>query len=1223
MDGTSGSTMEVAALGRPFSVGMLYDCRSDSLIPGLTLWDRSDLKGDIGERPQASNEFEIVASESISGKSSALNVDASLKASFLSGLVQVDGSAKYLNDSKSSRNQARVTLKYKATTKFQQLSMNHLGRGNVKHPYVFDQGLATHVVTAILYGAQAFFVFDREVSEHENHQDVQGNLKVIIKKIPLLSVEGEGSLKMEEKDKESVDKFSCKFYGDFCLPKPPTTFQDAIKVYQSLPGLLKENGDEAVPVKVWLLPLTCLDSSAAKLVRQISIGLVQEAQRVLEDFSEVEMRNNDVLGTSTAQQFPQIDKKMKTFKEMCSEFKLEFKQTLAKKLPSIRGGGEEEAELAEILKKRHSSPFNSKNLNEWMDCKAREIYTLMSFTRMMKNTKIISSQNDLYKESLSAEHVVCFVFTSLGKDEPYLSALSKYLKGETNPDLQDPHTHDVEKEQWYASKELTAEMRRKAKLFSDFAEANKENKNMKFLTVGLTNETQEGSSIYLYEGGFTVSENFEPPSKPETVTAADRNHNSVTLKISPPRFGAENITSYSVEYCVSGEDGWQQKTQAKAEEVTVRDLKPNTEYVFRCRAVTSAGVGPDNQVSIKTLPCSPPGKPRVEPNSSEISVSWEKPAELGEDVQILSYMVEYSKTDDNEEALQWNQTESAGEKVILSGLQTDTEYAVRVRCDCGSSGRSKESITVKVYTTFNRLAELLRIKSEKIKSDSPSVYKLPLTEEHMNIDGCRKFNFGEETEGQNRTIILFGATGSGKSTLIDGMINYIVGVEWEDSFRFKFINETQSTSRAHSQTSEVTVYKINHQDGFKIPFSLTIIDTPGFGDTRGIERDREITEQLRNLFSAQRGVTDIDAVCFVAPAAQVRSTTQKYVFDSVFSIFGKDVAENIRIVVTFADGQRPPVLETINAAGVPCPKFNNSALFAHNKSSEGDRRSDDGKGGRFDQMFWEMGAESMKNFFAALNLIKTKCLTLTKEVPRERKQHEILVENMQKQVKLRLAKMEEIKETSEKLKDHEAEIRRNENFEIEVTVPKIIKKDILGKKEYVTNCSKCIVTCHYPCPIPAGADKRRCHAMGPDGNCTQCAGKCPWYVHHNMPFRWEIQQVKEKTTLKDMKEKHQKATGEKITFQGLVGSLKDQYKKFQAEEVKLMERSAKCQNRLREIALKPNPLSTPEYIDILIEGEKSEAKPGWKKRVESLMEMKRKAELMAKIEKGEKLLDHL
>uniref|UniRef100_A0A3B4H6H3 Stonustoxin-like helical domain-containing protein n=1 Tax=Pundamilia nyererei TaxID=303518 RepID=A0A3B4H6H3_9CICH len=394
-----------------------------SSFTGMTLWDRDDLMKDIAERPQASNDFEIVASESISGKSSALSIDPSLKASFLVGLVQVDGSAKYLNDSKSSRNQARVTLKYKKTTKIQELSMNHLGRGNVKHPYVFDQGLATHVVTAILYGAQAFFVFDREVSEQENHQDIQGSLKMIIKKIPKCAIEGEGSLKKYVTDKASLDKFSCRFYGDFCLPKPPTTFQDAVEVYQSLPGLL---GDKAVPVKVWLLPLTCLDSSAAKLVRQISTGLVQEAQRVLEDFSELEMRYNDVLGTSTAQQFPQIDKKIKSFKEMCSEFKLEFQQTLAKKLPSIRGGGEEEAELAEILKKRHSSPFSSKNLNEWMDCKEREIYTLIFIFIYFLCTRaaIVCSQfKHLFKQFLNlhsvTQHSACSLVSSPAEGAPF------------------------------------------------------------------------------------------------------------------------------------------------------------------------------------------------------------------------------------------------------------------------------------------------------------------------------------------------------------------------------------------------------------------------------------------------------------------------------------------------------------------------------------------------------------------------------------------------------------------------------------------------------------------------------------------------------------------------------------------------------------------------------------------------------------------------------------
>ncbi|XP_030266652.1 uncharacterized protein LOC115577936 [Sparus aurata] len=1222
MDSEASRTMEVAALGRPFSLGMLYDCRKDSLIPGLTLWDRSDLAEHIGERPKNYNDFEIVASESIEDKSSALNVEASLKASFFGGLVEVDGSAKYLNDSKTSKNQARVTLTYKATTKVQEMSMDHLGRGNVKHPYVFDKGLATHVVTGVLYGAQAFFVFDREVSEKEDHQDIEGNLKVMIKKIPRLAIEGEGSLKMEDKDREKVEKFSCRFFGDFSLQKTLTSFQDAIQVYQSLSTLLGANGENAVPMKVWMLPLTCLDSSAAKLVRQISLTLVKKSQSVLEYFSELEMRCNDALKTTTVQQFPQIGTKIKTFKEMCSEFKLEFQQSLAKKLPSIRGGGEEEAVLAEILKKIHSSPFNSKDLNKWMDCKEREIHTLKSFTNMMKNTKIVSSQTDLYKESLSADHTVCFVFTSLGSDEPYLSTLSEYLEETTKPDkARWSCTHDVEKEQWYASREVADKMRSKAKLFSDFAEANKENKNIKFLAAGLTDETQKGSSIYLYKDGFSVTENFEPPSKPETLTVRDINHNSVTLKISPSKFGAENIISYSVEYCVSGQDGWKEKTASGAEEVTVSDLSPNTEYKFRCRAVTSVGVGPANEVSgsITTLPCSPPGKPQVEPNSREISVSWDKPAELRQDVQNPSYNVEYAKTDSRgkEEDLHWNQKMSRTEKTTVSQLQPETEYVVRVRCDCGEAGRSKES-TSSIFAVCpkERLADAVKNQSSLLEHQSGRlpVYKVPLEEERLSVAGCRRFNFGKESFKQNRTIMVLGAAGAGKSTLINGIINYILGVEWEDSYRFKLVHEDPSKSQAESQTSEVTVYKINHQEGFEIDHSLTFVDTPGFGDTRGIKRDKEITEQLRNLFTDKRGVSEIDAVCFVAQASLARLTpTQKYVFDSVLSIFGKDVAENIRVLVTFADGQLPPVIEAIKASGVPCPKsedglplhfkFNNSALFADNKSSAAGGRS---KYGGFDQMFWDMGANSMEMFFDALNVIETKSLTLTKEVLRERKQLENSVENLRKQVKLGLAQLEEIKQTNLKLKDHEAEISRNEKFVIDVTVTKPVKTDISRTGKYL-NCQQC----QFTCGIADDKEKARCSAMGSDGNCTQCPGKCPWIVHFNQKYKWEYQEVKEKKTAEDLKEKYLEAKGAKASVQVLCDKLNSVFDRLQANVGKLMKRSAKRLNRLKEIALKPNPLSTPEYIDLLIEGEKSECKPGWQQRVEHLTAMREQAELMA------------
>ncbi|XP_029137778.2 uncharacterized protein [Labrus bergylta] len=517
----------------------------------------------------------------------------------------------------------------------------------------------------------------------------------------------------------------------------------------------------------------------------------------------------------------------------------------------------------------------------------------------------------------------------------------------------------------------------------------------------------------------------------------------------------------------------------------------------------------------------------------------------------------------------------------------------------------------------HQLCSAVKKKSTPLDSSGPlSVYRTPLEENKINVAGCRWYNFGKEFDlnPKNRTIMVLGETGAGKSTLINGMINYILGVEWECPHRFKLVHEDPSKSQAESQTSEVTVYKVNHQEGFKIDYSVTIIDTPGFGDTRGIERDREITDQLRNLFSSQRGVSEIDAVCFVAPASLARLTpSQKYVFDSVLSIFGKDIAENIRVLVTFADGQQPPVLEAIKVADVPCPKtktglpihfkFNNSALFANNKSPAADSMSEDEEEGSFNEMFWNMGTKSMKRFFNALNQIQAKSLAMTKEVLWKRKQ----LENSVEKVKIGLAKLEEIKETGEQLKQYEAEISRNEKFEFEVTIEKPFQIDISGSGVYQNNCQQCCFTCHDNCRIPNDEDKMQCCAMGPNGYCTVCPGKCAWNIHFIQKYRWEYKEVKEKRTVTELKEKFVVAKEAKSPVEALIGKLKAEYDDVQDEVEKLIEESAQCLTRLKEIALRPNPLSTPEFIDMLIEGEKSEAKPGWTKRVQALTDIRGKA----------------
>jgi len=164
----------------------------------------------------------------------------------------------------------------------------------------------------------------------------------------------------------------------------------------------------------------------------------------------------------------------------------------------------------------------------------------------------------------------------------------------------------------------------------------------------------------------------------------------------------------------------------------------------------------------------------------------------------------------------------------------------------------------------HRLAEKLKARCEFIEENSSGMqtYKLPITRRPPTRSSTtERWVFGKSCRTnvrQSKTILLMGATGSGKTTLINAMVNYILGVEWNDPFRFIMISEKETSSipnsQAHSQTATVTAYEIHYEIGFRIPYSLIIVDTPGYGDTKGIDRDREITDSIQQFFKDKKGI---------------------------------------------------------------------------------------------------------------------------------------------------------------------------------------------------------------------------------------------------------------------------------------------------------------------------------------------------------------------------------
>ena len=107
---------EIPALGRSFTLGYLYDSRRDIII-NKSLWDLEDLKDEkVNITHQPYSNFSVAISDTIEDKANMMNIDANLKMSFISGLIKVGGSAKYLETRNSSSRVSSVTGTWSTTT---------------------------------------------------------------------------------------------------------------------------------------------------------------------------------------------------------------------------------------------------------------------------------------------------------------------------------------------------------------------------------------------------------------------------------------------------------------------------------------------------------------------------------------------------------------------------------------------------------------------------------------------------------------------------------------------------------------------------------------------------------------------------------------------------------------------------------------------------------------------------------------------------------------------------------------------------------------------------------------------------------------------------------------------------------------------------------------------------------------------------------------------------
>ena len=264
--------------------------------------------------------------------------------------------------------------------------------------------------------------------------------------------------------------------------------------------------------------------------------------------------------------------------------------------------------------------------------------------------------------------------------------------------------------------------------------------------------------------------------------------------------------------------------------------------------------------------------------------------------------------------------------------------------------------------------------------------------------------FNDKELSNSKTIIMVGETGSGKTTMINSLTNYLSDVKLNDNYRYLLINEAETKDNkdnSHSQTSDVNIYYIRSKK--KGTPNLRIIDTPGYGDTRGYEYDKKITKMIKDKF--EKEIKIINSICFVAKSDKIRlSFEQNYVFYEVLSLFGKNIADNFIFLFTFCDNKEPLIINSLKEnepfksfiSKINEPwylKFNNSGFFGNPNYDQ------------FVKFFFDIGKESFNQFFKKLKTLNNKKVNISQILSDEK---EIDINNLEVQVKELLKKIYKI-----------------------------------------------------------------------------------------------------------------------------------------------------------------------------------------------------------------------
>ena len=373
-----------------------------------------------------------------------MGLDKHLQASTLAGLVDssmFEGAANYLKD-KTNPSQVSRTLVCRVISKKEGIDMHPLlshitADGPVKRQKTKQK--ATHVITGIVYGAEAYCVFTQDFDEADpnSREDAEENLAKISSKMEnaLENSKDVTNFKEQLTRKEIkllANSLKCRLYAD--LQTQPVRECSVFDAYKYCFKLIKQvkNADveRNATVPLFFL-LSSLISTSAEIkslqLRDVNAGLVERCCRIWTEFEQLNAQADAIPTDSkfkraTLCQFHEIVERFQTL------VKNKWKDGVIKARQN-EDGEDDEVEKAITIAETHHL-FKVSRLKRWLQFKKAE-FEMAATIKGINGIIFLADKTQLEKkltDSIGKFTLVLSIPSLDEKTSEILSAMKEYVE---------------------------------------------------------------------------------------------------------------------------------------------------------------------------------------------------------------------------------------------------------------------------------------------------------------------------------------------------------------------------------------------------------------------------------------------------------------------------------------------------------------------------------------------------------------------------------------------------------------------------------------------------------------------------------------------------------------------------------------------------------------------------------------------------------------------------